>query len=121
MPRSVARLTWTSVEGRCRAAVGKRPPWLVESVSFSCRPPAGLGARPETGPRDLGSRCPRSGGADEERSERPPGRERAPQEATPEMGCMGPKDPAWFSAALLVQNEVVLAQGGRRRWGGRPS
>src|SRR5215472_2622542 len=44
MPRSVARLTWTSVEGRYRAAVGKRPPWLVESVSFSCRPATGLRA-----------------------------------------------------------------------------
>ncbi|HKF75564.1 MAG TPA: hypothetical protein VKF59_05435 [Candidatus Dormibacteraeota bacterium] len=64
-----------------------------------------LGVRPETGPRDLGARCPRSGGADEERSERPPGRERAPQEATPEVGCMGPKDPAWFSAALLGRRE----------------
>src|SRR5215469_1652694 len=60
-----------------------------------------LGARPETWPRDLGARCPRSGGADEERRERPPGRERAPQEATPEMGCMGPKDPAWFPATPL--------------------
>src|SRR5215472_15602197 len=97
----------------------------------------GRGVRPETWPRDLGARCPRSGGADEERRERPPGRERAPQEATPdpgsprnrgtgvpresrwwgadslgwgggvriswggEMGCMGPKDPAGFSAAPL--------------------
>src|SRR5215472_8011831 len=69
------------------------------SVRAGGRPP---GAWPETGPRDLGSRCPRSGGADEERSERPPGRERAPQEATPDLGCMGPKDPAWFSAAPLT-------------------
>src|SRR5215472_13063257 len=53
------------------------------SVRAGGRPP---GARPETGPRDLGSRGPRSGGADEERSERPPGRERAPQEATPDRG-----------------------------------
>src|SRR5215472_6695027 len=75
----------------------------------------GRGVRPETWPRDLGARCPRSGGADEERRERPPGRERAPQEATPEMGCMGPKDPAGFPAAPLVGG----ARGAGRRGGAR--
>src|SRR2546423_15322508 len=73
-------------------------------------PPLPPEAWPETRPRDFASRCPRSGGDAEERSAaRSSTRERAPQASTPEMGCMGAKDPAGFSAAPLCVRGRLLA------------
>src|SRR5256885_8600324 len=97
--------------------------------------PALLELRPERLARDLVSGCPRSGGGAEERRERPPGRDRAPQKPTPargpreiavvgcgfrgvgEMGCMGAKDPSAFSAGALALN-AAPGESRRPRAGG---
>src|SRR5215831_17356553 len=57
---------------------------------------------PEARPRDLVSRCPRSGCGDEERRERIDMHDRAPQEPKPEMGCLGARDLVGFSAGPLA-------------------
>src|SRR5215831_7594671 len=77
--------------------------WYSTTRSAVSRRPSErtLEALSEPWSRDLSSRCPRSGGGDEQHRECMEMHDRAAQEPTPEMVGMGGKDPAGVSTAPL--------------------